>query len=1677
MTKRCNGEHGRARAARRFAAWVAVISLAVLGAAAPAQGSGEAVPLNAFNLPPGATVTLTFEVDVDSPLGVCASAVSNQGTVTGTNFSNVPSDDPDVVGAANPTVTGLDAVDLGVTKTDGAASEVPGTGVTYTITVTNAGPSNAVGATVADAFPASLTGVSWTCAASAGSSCTAGPVAGNISDIVNVLSGGTLTYTVNATVSASATGTLVNTATVTKAASQIECNLANNSATDTDTLTPQVDLAITKTDGLTDINAGSPTTYTIAVTNPGPSDAVGATVADTFPAALLSPTWTCAASAGSSCTAAGSGNINDIVTVRAGGTLTYTVNATVSGTFSGNLANTATVTAPGGTTDTNGGNNSATDNTNVIPQADLSITKTDGVTTAVPGMSVTYTIVASNAGPATATGASVADTFPASLTCSWTCAGAGGGTCTAGPVAGNIADSVNLPAGGSATYTAVCTLANNASGSLANTATISGGGVTDPSPGNNSATDTDTILQLDYGDAPNSTLGPPWAYPTLLADDGARHGIALATPLHMGTAAPPNPDAETDGQPTANADGDDQVSGLNVDDEEGVTLPGFLVTCETANVTVNASAVARLDAFVDFNRNGSFADAGEKIFDDQALVAGNNPLSFAVPCSATVTSQTFARFRISTAGSLPSTGVAADGEVEDYSVAIRGLDFGDAPDPSYPTFAASNGARHVQGGGGPILGALVDIEADGQPDPASTGDDLAGVDDEDGVSFTSPIIPGQTATVTVTSSAPGLLNAWIDFNSDGDFITTGDQIFTNQALVAGPNNLSFAVPASASSFTGTVARFRVATAGGLSFTGLAADGEVEDYFVLTAAVADLAVTKTDGSATEVPGTSVTYTIVASNSGPDPITGATVADTFPGILSGVTWTCVGAAGGTCTAGPVAGNISDTVNLPVGGSVTYTATGTISASATGTLVNTATVAVPATAFDPNGANNSATDTDTLTQEADLAITKTDGAASEVPGTGVTYTITASNAAGPSNVTATVADTFPATITGVTWTCVAAGGASCTAAGSGNLNDAVSLPVGGSVTYTASGTISAAATGTLANTATVTATGGATDPTPGNNSATDTDTLTPQADLAITKTDGAASEVPGTPVTYTMQATNSGPSNAVGATVADTFPASITGVTWTCVAAGGASCTAAGSGNINDVVNLPVGGSVTYTATGNIASSATGTLANTATVAVGAGTTDPNPANNSATDTDTLNASADLEITKEDSADPPPAGEDLIYTITVENLGPSDAAGVVVTDPLPSEVTYVSDDCGGTNTPPWTWNIGTLADGATVTCNVTVTVNPSPPASISNTATVTAATTDPVSGNDSDTELTQLDAVQPQVTGIDTVADTGDGDLAECETANVEVSQLLVTFSEEMNDPAGDTDPDDVSNPSNYLLVAPGPDFDFSTAGCSGVAGDDVPVTIGSVSYDSGSDTATLNLGNLADAQYRLYACGTLTDLAGNPLDGDGRGSIAGTDFVRGFRVDSENLLANGHFDCGLAGWTVTQATAGEVDFDEDDADAADDSGSAQTVNLMPGIDTSFGVSQCVAVPAGVELDLSARVRLAAAVGVTVSFVRSCEFFSGGACTGLLGGVSDAFLLQDTGGTWLTLARQVTSAASAASVRCRFRWETPSGASFTGSFDQLFLSDVGEIFSDGFESGDTSQWSLCEGLGCPP
>jgi hypothetical protein len=156
------------------------------------------------------------------------------------------------------------------------------------------------------------------------------------------------------------------------------------------------------------------------------------------------------------------------------------------------------------------------------------------------------------------------------------------------------------------------------------------------------------------------------------------------------------------------------------------------------------------------------------------------------------------------------------------------LDWGDAPDAPYPTYATSNGANHLILPG-IYMGASVDGEPDGQPDATATGDDNDGNDDEDGVVFLTPFLPGGTALIDITISLSGYIDAWFDWNGDGSW--TGEQVLTSANLPAGTTTIPINVPASAMPGLTTFARFRYSASGGLTEYGYAPGGEVEDYEV------------------------------------------------------------------------------------------------------------------------------------------------------------------------------------------------------------------------------------------------------------------------------------------------------------------------------------------------------------------------------------------------------------------------------------------------------------------------------------------------------------------------------------------------------------------------------------------------------------------------------------------------------------------------------------------------------------------------------------------------------------------------------------------------------------------------------------------------------------------------------
>ncbi|MGQ9895730.1 MAG: hypothetical protein ACUVSY_18270, partial [Roseiflexus sp.] len=304
--------------------------------------------------------------------------------------------------------------------------------------------------------------------------------------------------------------------------------------------------------------------------------------------------------------------------------------------------------------------------------------------------------------------------------------------------------------------------------------------------------------------------------------------------------------------------------------------------------------------------------------------------------------------------------------------------------------------------------------------------------------------------------------------------------------------------------------------------------------------------------------------------------------------------------------------------------------------------------------------------------------------VAGEPVTYTITVSNVGTNAVTGAVLNSTFPAQLSGTTWTCVPSGGASCApTSGSGNWsNKTLNLPVGSSVTFTVTGALPSTETGNLVSTVSVATPAGINELTPADNTTTLSTPISLRGDLAVTRTSDPAVPQAGQPITYTLTATNAGPSTVVDATVVNVFPVSVTNLLWSCSATSGSACPSAGSGSINVPVTLAPGGSAVFTATGVVSSAALTMPPHSAIVTVPGNVTDPDPDNNVFTDSGGLGRPADLTIGKTVAPALVVPGLPATYTITVTNTGSADANGATVLDLFPPTISGVTWTCSGVN-----------------------------------------------------------------------------------------------------------------------------------------------------------------------------------------------------------------------------------------------------------------------------------------------------------------------------------------------------------------------------------------------------------
>lgn len=439
---------------------------------------------------------------------------------------------------------------------------------------------------------------------------------------------------------------------------------------------------------------------------------------------------------------------------------------------------------------------------------------------------------------------------------------------------------------------------------------------------------------------------------------------------------------------------------------------------------------------------------------------------------------------------------------------------------------------------------------------------------------------------------------------------------------------------------------------------------------------DVAVSLTNNRTSVIPGASVSYTLVVTNTSSNALTGVSISDALPSALAGMAWTCSATGGSSCPASG-SGDISTTINLASGGRATFSFNGPVAADATGTLTHMATAAAPI-GYDDSAANNTATDADPLTPQADVGVTNTDGQASAIPGTPITYTIVVTSA-GPSTAPNTlISDVFPAALNNIEWTCAPVGGVTCPATGNGNLNLNITFTANSQVTLVVTGDIAPAASGALTNVVALTLAGGVTSIGSAPDSAQDVTTLVPTVDLGITKTDSQATARPGEILTYTLLVSNTGPSSAINATLTDTFPAQLNSPQWICSATVGSVCPASGSGDLNTTISLAPQGALTVTITGTVALTATGLLTNTAYVAPAPGTTEIGSLPNSATDvTSLVPFEADLKVTLTGPLTATP-GLPLTFTVAVRNTGPDVATGTRVTDTFPATLMNVTWAC---------------------------------------------------------------------------------------------------------------------------------------------------------------------------------------------------------------------------------------------------------------------------------------------------------------------------------------------------------------------------------------------------------------
>jgi len=477
-----------------------------------------------------------------------------------------------------------DVADLEIAKSADPSPVVAGGKITYTLTVTNHGPSAAENVMVYDRLPPGIVVTSAQIAPGPGSCSTGTP--GSVADrltcgLGTIQAGSSATITVVADVSPNLSpGTMLENDA--QAVSDVfDNNNANNFASTLTGVNAAADLVVTKADNPPDrVAAGETLQYTIIVTNTGPSDALNVIVEDTLPDGVTFVSANVVNGAGT-CLPLPLGRVTcQLGTVEKNAAVTIVVIVEVNPDVAAGTTLTNTVSARSSTPDPNSSNNTGTQTTDVVAQADLEIRKTSSPAKVVAGEQKTYTIEVLNHGPSNAQDVTVKDTLPPGAVVyeidTALCDESGGVvSCDLGA----------LPAGRSQRFQIIARVLPGASGIITNTATVTST-TTDPDTSDNTATATNLVLgeadlRVEKSDSPDPAVpGKPLTYTVRVYNDGpsdARNVVVTDTlPAHV----------------TYN----DAASSAQCDE----SAPGSgLVTCNLGTVPAGSSVVLTIVVDVD----------------------------------------------------------------------------------------------------------------------------------------------------------------------------------------------------------------------------------------------------------------------------------------------------------------------------------------------------------------------------------------------------------------------------------------------------------------------------------------------------------------------------------------------------------------------------------------------------------------------------------------------------------------------------------------------------------------------------------------------------------------------------------------------------------------------------------------------------------------------------------------------------------------------------------------------------------------------------------------------------------------------------------------------------------------------------------------------------------------------